>query len=712
MAILSFDTGKPDDSIDQPEQVPEQRQGRVLDFGTGKPLDVQPQVSVQPNQMLQEPQAIPASATTPFPAAREETTAVRDLPEIGQGGLLFGEDKLKVAAIAPVLLTTTNPQEMADILKQSFPEAIGIQYDEGGNIIAANNKTGSKVVINKPGISQLDVLQTLGITAAFLPAGRAAAAGAGLAAKVGLGAVASGLTQTAIEAIQEQVGGTLDRDEIALAASLGGVAETVVPAIQSLRASRQASRLGVETADVAKAVETVKPAREAQEAIEQSTGVKVPLFQGQQTMQPSTLLKQRLLPQLDAGSRKAAAELEGQNKAVFEATSELVNTIAGPEVLETGAKRFRTAAQTALEAGKQRRSQAVALLYKDALDQGAEVDLKPVKDLVEESLKDAPSGGKIAPTFAKIKGFLSGTVNDKGETVAPTLRHLQKAKFEIDDMLEAFGENALGTTTKREVLQIQKELVNQMEQASPGYKAANEEFIRLSPAVTELQDSILGSVSKLDDVSLKNISSRIFDVRQTDPSVVVKAKKIIDQADPGAWDDLMRVEMQRRIGGIETLAEDLPGELVGNVPGQLRRALFGNPGQRKVLLAGMNPEQRKNFVYLDDVLRRASAGRQAGSPTAAFGEVLDKIRGVGGVIRDMIFRPLSSLQATGERGLFDRNVSKLTDVLFNPKWEPKLKELREIPPQSEKAKAIFSELMNAAKAAPQVTDSPIEKETK
>ena len=267
----------------------------------------------------------------------------------------------------------------------------------------------------------------------------------------------------------------------------------------------------------------------------------------------------------------------------------------------------------------------------------------------------------------------------------------------MHDMLEAVGEKAVSPGLKREIAGVKNQLITDMSAASPAFRAAENEFARLSPAVQELTDSVLGSVVKMKDGQLKNIAGKIFDVRQTDPSVIVKAKRLIDSVDSTAWNDLMRVEMQRRIGGIQTLSEDLPGELVGNVPGQLRRAIFGNPGQRKVLLAGMSSEQRKNFVYLDDVLRRASAGRQAGSPTAAFGQVIDKIRGVPGVIRDMFLSPKDTLAGIG----FDARVGKLTDVMFNPKWEPKLKELREIPPQSDRAKAIFSSLINAAKATTQ-----------
>lgn len=152
----------------------------------------------------------------------EQTRAVRELPEIQDSGLLSEEDPAAVAAVAPVLLTTTDPNEMADILKSNFPD-IGIQYDEAGNVIAANNRTGAKAVLNKPGISGLDVLQFLGVGAAFTPAGRAGTA-LGAAAK-------SALTEAGIQTGQELAGGRFDPAEVALAGGIGGAAKGIESAI-------------------------------------------------------------------------------------------------------------------------------------------------------------------------------------------------------------------------------------------------------------------------------------------------------------------------------------------------------------------------------------------------------------------------------------------------------------------------------------------------
>jgi hypothetical protein len=142
-----------------------------------------------------------------FTGSDRETQATRDLPEIGQGGLLFGEDKAKAAAITPSLLTATNPEEMGQILSSNFPN-IGVTSDKKGNLFARNNTTGASVALNKPGISQIDIMQGLGIAAAFTPAGRVAGA-----LKVG---GAAGVTSAGIEALQELSGGEFDASQVAI----------------------------------------------------------------------------------------------------------------------------------------------------------------------------------------------------------------------------------------------------------------------------------------------------------------------------------------------------------------------------------------------------------------------------------------------------------------------------------------------------------------
>ncbi len=154
--------------------------------------------------------------------------------------------------------------------------------------------------------------------------------------------------------------------------------------------------------------------------------------------------------------------------------------------------------------------------------------------------------------------------------------------------------------------------------------------------------------------------------------------------------------MQRRLGGLEELINDIPGDFVGNIPGQLRRTLFGNPAQRKALFAGMNDQQKQSFKYLETVLKRASTGRSAGSPTASFGQAIERLKGTAVVIKDMVLRPLATLQQTGDRTLFDRNVKALTDVMFDPKFSPQVKKLIKLNPDSPAAARALTQLLDNA----------------
>lgn len=184
-----------------------------------------------------------------------QTRATEKLPELQNSGLLAGLDipVSQRAAVTAALITMTDPQEIAKTL-QSLSPAIGIQQDEKGNLIAANNKTGARAVINKPGVSGLDALQATGIGAAFAPAGRAATAvGGGLARQAAALGATSAATQAAIEGGQAAAGGEFNPGDVALAGVVGAAAPVAGAAIGAgvNAAKRAAGAVSDTVADVA-----------------------------------------------------------------------------------------------------------------------------------------------------------------------------------------------------------------------------------------------------------------------------------------------------------------------------------------------------------------------------------------------------------------------------------------------------------------------------
>lgn len=686
----------------------------IIDLNTGELTTEQPQQPIAGDRPVNEPATggIIDLNTGDFVAGAQQeqdkpaefglldtftgSERIAQNPELGTLPEFGATEEGDTFKIALGLISTAKPEEQQDIIKSIIPEAQFETLGDGSVIVNVPNKGGvmQRSILNRPGISPQDLTTGIAQVLAFVPAARLASFGKSLLSKFGIGAAASSATEAARQEATISQGSEQGRSpsDVVIAGGLGGLGEVAVPAVQSLRASSRAKAIGAETEEVARAVESIKPTAEAQEGLRQATGVDVPLFQAQQTQIPSELLKQRILPQLDAGARTAARALESQNKAVFEATSELVNTIAPVGSIVSASKRFREASKLAIDSKKQRRSVIVRPLYDEALKVGGIVDLSSTKSAIKNMLDEAPAGSD----FEKVGRQLENLIKPLKEGATPTLRQLQKAKISMQDIIDGVGDKAVSGIIKGEVAEVKRGLVGMMEEASPLFKAAEGRFKELAPAVKELEDSILGQVSKVNDTQLKNIAQRIFDPKAglTDPQAIINARKVINEVDPEAWNQLLRVEMNRRIGGLEQLIEDIPGDFVGNIPGQLRRTLFGNPQQRKALMVAMNEEQKTNFKYLETVLKRASSGRAAGSPTAAFGQAIEKLKGVSSVIRDVIFRPLSTLQQTGERGIFDRNVARLSEVMFDPKFKPQLNKLKKLNPESPAAARAMIQLLN------------------
>jgi hypothetical protein len=158
----------------------------------------------------------------------------------GVGETLPMSQQLMISAAA---LTMTDPEEIAEMLRQ-YPDDIAVQYAPDGAILATNIKTGARGLVNRPGTSVMDVLQSLGIVATYAPGGSWASLGVKTAlpkvasatmrhqmekqgiAKAGTRmAAASGVTETGVQTGQHLAGGTFDPEDIAFATGAGKAGE-------------------------------------------------------------------------------------------------------------------------------------------------------------------------------------------------------------------------------------------------------------------------------------------------------------------------------------------------------------------------------------------------------------------------------------------------------------------------------------------------------
>ena len=596
--------------------------------------------------------------------------------------------------IAGGLLSTANPQEQMDIIKEIIPEATFQTLNDGTTIIEVpDNKGGiERSVLNKPGMSQQDFMT--GIAQALSFAGPAKLAGFGkkLISKLGIGSGAAAGTEAVRQEAVIAQGSKQGRKplDVVIAGAGGALGEGIAPA-RNLRAPN---------------LPTSETARTAVEGLKQATGVEVGLFGPQQSLNPSELVKQALVPQLDAGAARATQELQKQNNKVFEATTELINRISPESEIVKGSERFRTASNLAIDAKKEVRKLATKDFFRDALNEGAKVNTSPARSIITDALEDSVTGSQQS-SLRKVLGNITGKKQPAskilidGKPASPakrlpaTLRQLDNAKDEINAQLQKKADSAPARKTQRILLKVKKELVNQMELASPKYKQGMDEFRRLSPAIERLENSIIGVTANKKDTQIKNIAQTIFDSKEglTNPQAIANAKKIIDEVDPGAWDDLLRVELNRRVGSVQEIIKDTPDELIGDLPGQLRRAIFGSAPQRDILMRGASAEQRKNLGYLEEVLKRASAGRGRGSSTIPNKEALEELRGSFVAIKNTILKPKEALEAVGSQAIFDRNVAALTEVIFDTSFQRNMTKLRKMDPGSTASQKLLSRML-------------------
>jgi len=134
-------------------------------------------------------------------------------------------------------MTTHDPMELASQMQNRFPDVIDVRLapnpeGDGSFIPIAKNKlTGYEAVINKPGMSGQDVLQTIGIVGQYLPAAKLTAA-APVVARAGVGMATSGATEYLQQTGQAMAGGEFDPEDVALATIFGTVPELLAkPAV-------------------------------------------------------------------------------------------------------------------------------------------------------------------------------------------------------------------------------------------------------------------------------------------------------------------------------------------------------------------------------------------------------------------------------------------------------------------------------------------------
>lgn len=129
-------------------------------------------------------------------------------------------------------MTMTDPGELAQQLKTRFPDLIETRMSPDGIVIVKNKETGYEAVVNKPGLTGQDVLQTIGMVGKYLPATRVTSGVANLTPRVLTAMGTMGATEAIAQKGEELAGGEFDPEDVALSTAFGAVPELIAkPAV-------------------------------------------------------------------------------------------------------------------------------------------------------------------------------------------------------------------------------------------------------------------------------------------------------------------------------------------------------------------------------------------------------------------------------------------------------------------------------------------------
>lgn len=556
-------------------------------------LNAQPNESSAP-PVAETPQEEPGMLSRigdMFTGNDRETRATEDLPELQDSGVLAGLDipAAQKTAAATAISTMTDPQEIAQTLKSLSP-AIGIQQDEKGNLIAANNQTGVRAVINKPGFSGMDALNALQLGAAFTPAGRGAAlAGGGVLRQAAAMGATSALSQAIIEGMQAGAGGEFDTGEVA-AAGLTGAAVPLAAGV--IGSSVDAAKRGVQAlrSTPGSQSEIVQAAKQAN----------IPLMTTD-VAQPETFIgksAQTLGERIPlAGTGGARATQQEARKAAVQALGADYPTPQPSAIIDS------------LKAQKSRVKQAAGQRYEELvpkIDQLGAIQYTKTQKAIDDALAELTKPGVVSSKEAvqELQQF-SDTLKSAPQTYS-SLKENRTALRDVVSSYDAQGRSQLPTRAKALLNRVYGSLSADMDDAARGALSPRD-FGRLKEA-----NAIYASeAERLTKTRLKNVLDKGDLTPEVADNLLFSAKRsevknLYDSLNSSGRDAVRASIVQRAInkaGGIDEVSPD-------KFLNELRRL----ENQTGVAFKG---EQRKQIEGLKQVLAATKRAGQAGVQTAS-----------------------------------------------------------------------------------------------
>lgn len=506
-------------------------------------------------------------------------------------------------------------------------------------------------------------------TAPMLTAGPA-----GAATSVGLTAAARGLGETIRQGVGRLlVDDPIDAGPIVKETATGAAEQALAGGITGFmgrRAARDVSRID-------------KPAVAA--LADKANKYDIPLTPAEQTNLPSLKAQQKALSNLPYSSDIMDDFYKMRGGKVSEAVGSILDDISRVEGGELAGQAGKDAASAITSNMTAARAKQAKPLYDKAFASKTPVDIKPVVSYIDNQLTTAKGG--IKTTLEKARGLLAkpGT-----EELDDSVIGLHNAKMAIDDMISNARESGIGNVSKAKLMEVKSRLLKQIDAVSPDYKSARALYADVSPGIDKVKEGVVGILSELKDTRLQKAGEILFDPKAIGPRSVREARGLFYGAkQQDSWNALLRSYLQEHFEKAGREYATAGG--VSTQGAKFRATMFGNPKQRDILKAAMEPQQFDALSNLMDVLEATGRASKVGSDTAWNQEAMREIRRQSGGVTSNIVAPHQipgRLREWYEQVKLGKYSENLANIVTSPDAVKKLKALRQVSPRSARATVI------------------------
>ncbi|MGI9451949.1 MAG: hypothetical protein ACR2QH_15105 [Geminicoccaceae bacterium] len=514
--------------------------------------------------------------------------------------------------------------------------------------------------------------------------------------------VASGGSTAAADASQQAMEqGQIDPIQTAVAGGLGAAGQgagELIGAGLTRFANRKAAR------DIAR----LDPERTGElRRIAEAEGIQ--LTPAELTGMPSLAQQQKQLGQtIGAGDDLADFYRMRAGEQIDPAINRYLDSLSTFQGDEAAGELTRAAANRAMDTVAQIRADQARPLYNQAFAEARPVDLSGVMEAMNRQARRFPASGRVNQGLRTVTRLL-GNTDDAGNFIPDTdMVRLHGAKVEIDQILTGIDpETRVGPQTAAAIRDVRSSLLSALDEASPTYADARAIFADLSPGMARVREGVAGTIAELPDQQLKTVAARLFEVgRSPGPRAVGEARRQLQAADPEAWQAIKRAYVEGKWIDAANQTIGSKGEDPINAGAKFRLALLGNGRKRQILEQALDPEEFRALNNLSRVLEASGRVKPIGSDTAWNQEAIKigKSESANVISKVMKYSSpdiLKDAAATWDEANFLRHSEHLVQMITSPDGISLLRELRQISPHAQFARAILGRavVLGSAEAA-------------